>query len=150
MIAKRLQLVAISAILSLSTITVAAAPITLSQINNALAGLETKMETIFNVSAGVTASLLTDISFLPAITAQDNVPGFTFLSVNAFNEQNALLNGNPFGALVGGTVVTAYIVDQISYCGGSDSNIIGCANIVGNTMYLEGEGLLTSLAVCRT
>ena len=108
------------------------------------------METIFNVSAGVTASLLTDISFLPAITAQDNVPGFTFLSVNAFNEQNALLNGNPFGALVGGTVVTAYIVDQISYCGGSDSNIIGCANIVGNTMYLEGEGLLTSLAVCRT
>ena len=148
MIAKRLQLVAISAILSLSTITVQAAPITLSQINNALGGLETKLESIFNVSAGATASLLTNISFLPVITAQDNVPApppaLTFLSVNTFDEQDALLNGDPFGELVGGSVVTAYIVDQISYCGGSSSSIIGCANIVGNTMYMEGEDLLAN------
>jgi hypothetical protein len=145
MIAKRLQLVAISAILSLSTITVAAAPITLSQINNALAGLEAQMETIFNVSVGATASLITDISFLPVITAEDSVPGFSFLTVNNLNEQNALLNEDQFGLLVPENVVIAYIVDEITYCGGSSPSTIGCANFFDNTMYLEGEDLLSSL-----
>jgi len=139
MLTRKLQMVIASLLLCCSSAGAKAAPISLGDLNTALVSLELALENIFSVPG----SSLTDITFLPVLTVAD--PG-SYLHVDTFAEQQGLLNFNDLGVTAGGTVVTAYVIETISQCGGpAEGATIGCASVPGNTMYLVGDRLLGSI-----
>lgn len=124
-----------------------AAPITLADLNLALPGLEADMESFFAIDysgTGGPVSLLTDISFLPVITVPDPAD---YLSVDNFVEQEDLLEAtnNVITPVPPAPVVTSFIVEAANFCGSFSVNTIGCADLPGHLMYLEGDDLLTNL-----
>jgi len=119
-----------------------AALLSLAQLNNLLPTFETRMETIFNVTAGTEVSQLQNIEFLSVITLPDPA---SYLHINNVTEQEDLLTHNTLGIPVGPSVITAYIVESVSHCGNSNSGYVGCAGQPGDAFYVEGSFLSQSL-----